>query len=124
MSLLGCQLWVPHIHDEDQPERRGVLPHLVLERVVKDEHLAFFPSPVTEKHGFRRCTFTVTFAIRPENWNTKLRWSLPLVIKKELQDFYHEHSLQCSAREYAKDRGLVIRPGRLTLSLALQLLLV
>lgn len=52
VSLLGCQLWVPHIHDEDQSERRGVLPHLVLERVIKDEHLAFFPCPGTEKHEF------------------------------------------------------------------------
>lgn len=42
-SLLGCQLRVPHIHDEDQPERLGILPHLVLKGVVEDEHLAFFP---------------------------------------------------------------------------------
>lgn len=51
-SLLVSQLWVPHIHDEYQPEGSGVLPHLVLKRVVEDEHLAFFPRPGTEKHGF------------------------------------------------------------------------
>lgn len=53
VPLLGTQLRVPHVHDENQPERRGVLPHLVLKRVIEDEHLAFFPCPGTETHGFR-----------------------------------------------------------------------
>ena len=48
--LMGCQLGVPHIHDEDEPERRGILPHLVFKGVIEDEHLAFFPRPGKEKH--------------------------------------------------------------------------
>ena len=71
MSLLGCQLWVPHIHDEYQPERRSVLPHLMLERIIKDEHLAFFPCPETEKYGFR--CLRINLWLHAENYS----WSRP-----------------------------------------------
>lgn len=64
-SLLRGQLGVPHVHDEDQPERWGILPHLMLERVIKDEHLAFFPCPGKENHALVRMALAVLHAWGP-----------------------------------------------------------
>lgn len=49
-SLGVCEFGMPHVDDEDEPPRRAVVPHLVLETVVKHHHLAFLPAPRTWKY--------------------------------------------------------------------------
>lgn len=49
LPLVLGELGVPHIHDEDEPVAVGVLPHLVLKGVIKDEHFPLLPSPGREQ---------------------------------------------------------------------------
>lgn len=37
---------MPHIHYEDEPRARAIVPHFVLEAVVEHEHLADLPLSV------------------------------------------------------------------------------
>lgn len=41
------QLRVPDVHDEDEAVTVGLLPHLVLEGVIKNENFTFLPLPAT-----------------------------------------------------------------------------
>lgn len=49
LALVRRQLWMPDIHDEDEAVAIGILPHLMLKRVVEDEDLTFLPLPVRQK---------------------------------------------------------------------------
>ena len=43
--LAVSEVRVPSVDDQDQAEALGLLPDLVLERVVENHHLSFLPSP-------------------------------------------------------------------------------
>ena len=40
---VGVELRVPQIADEDDARMRGHVPHLMLKRVVEEQHLTFHP---------------------------------------------------------------------------------
>lgn len=48
--FFGCQLGVPQVNDENETVRRAGVPHFVLEAVVEDDKLAFFPCPRLVSH--------------------------------------------------------------------------